>query len=191
MLALSQLQTFSPFTFSLFGMLTSNRAHLQCLLILQSLRMKVVVVVWLMIKITVVYWKWNMNPSSLHREPLKGQFLPPCDRGGNQDSERRVNFPCVHTADDWLSRDSVSGVRHHSLCSGELCSSIRRNSTLTQLLISLIPLRNGADCSLQHSTTVDAVGSFSSDFNCVSLHFPPLDCRPFEVMSIWSPSLSP
>lgn len=148
MLALSHLQTFSPFTFSLFGMLTSNRAHSQCLLILQSLRMKVVLVVWVMIKITVVYWKWNMNPSSLHRKPVKGLFIPPCVRGGNQDSERRVNFPCVHTADDWLSRDLVSGARHHSLCSGELCSSNRRNSTLTQLLISLIPLRNGADCSL-------------------------------------------
>ena len=54
-----------------------------------------------------------------------------------------------------------------------------------QLLISLIlTLKNSAEYSIQHSTEVDAAGSFCSDFNYVSLHYPQLDCRPFEAMNI-------
>lgn len=128
-----------------------------------------------MIQITVVFWKWNINSFSLPKEVLKVLSVSPFGRWGNQGLKRSANFLWVHATDNWLSRDSTSGlldIRAWALENYIILPELIPLSLIAQLKISLIPPKNSADCATQNSTEVDAVGSLCSDFKRVSLHSP-------------------
>lgn len=135
--------------------------------------------------ITITYWKWTVSPLSPHGEPRKALSISPFGRWGNQDLESSGDFPRVHTTEGWPSRDAASGLLGISAWALKKCAILSESippSLILQLLISLILWKRVL--TVPHSTEVSAVGSFSSDLKCVSVHSPHLNWRFLKAMDI-------
>lgn len=87
-----------------------------------------------------------------------------CGRLWETETQRSTNLPWGHTANECLSRDSLSTVLLHirawTLHTYTILSELIPPSLRLQLQTSLIPLKKGADCPTQSHTQVDSVGSF-------------------------------
>lgn len=135
-------------------------------------------------KITIVYWKWDINSLSLHGEDSIWQMRKLRLREVSRLALRSHNW-CM--AEQGLHPRPL---RRQSLSSSWLHypSELIPPSRIPQLLIALLPLRNGADCATQPCTPVGVSGSFCSGLVRVSLHSPQPACRRFEAMGAsWSP----